>query len=290
MVVPYSPGGTTDYAARQLAQKLAEITGTAFVVDNRSGASGTIGTQQAARAPADGATFLVTDTTYAMLPLMYAKLSWDHQSDLTHITNIIETPVIAIVPAQSPFQTLQELIAYAKANPGKLNFGSGGPASSTHLAAEMFNSAAQVSIAHIPYRGAGAALADVMAGRIDLLITASPTAIPPIQGARVRALAVSGNARSPMLPNVPSAAEAGQPDFQAQGWFALMAPAKTPQAIVTRIQQDVHTALTNADTQKTLAAQGSSASPSTPAELAEKIRTEAAMWQTVVSRRNLKNK
>jgi len=281
LVVPYSPGGTTDYAARQLAQKLSEATGTPFVVDNRSGASGTIGTQQVARADADGATFLVTDTTYAMLPLMYAKLPWNHQDDLVHITNIIETPVIAIVPEKSPFQTLQELIAYARANPGKLNFGSGGPASSTHLAAEIFQSAAQVSITHIPYRGAGAALTDVMAGQIDLLITASPTAIGPIKGARVRALAVTGSERLAVLPEVPTFAQAGLPGYEVVNWFGVAAPKGIAAEIAETFNRLTAQVMQDPAMRATLQQQGAAYKPMNVQQTGTYVQREIARWAAV---------
>jgi len=281
LVVPYSPGGTTDYAARQLAQKLSEATGTPFVVDNRSGASGTIGTQAVARADADGTTFLVTDTTYAMLPLMYTKLPWNHEEDLVHITNIIETPVIAIVPEKSPFQTLQALIAYARANPGKLNFGSGGPASSTHLAAEMFQSAAQVSITHIPYRGAGAALTDVMAGQIDLLITASPTAIGPIKGARVRALAVTGSARLAVLPDVPTFAEAGLPGYEVVNWFGVAAPKGIPTGIAEKFNRLTTQAMQDPAVRANLQQQGAAYRPMDVPQTRAYVQREIARWAEV---------
>ena len=150
LVVPYSPGGTTDYAARQIAQKLTMQTGQSFIVENKAGGSGTIGTLEVVRSKPDGSTFLIDDTTYAMLPVQFAKLPWDQKTDLQQVTDIIQTPVVLIVPAASPFKTLQELIAFAKANPGKLNFGSGGAGSSTHLAGELFKSVADVSINHVP--------------------------------------------------------------------------------------------------------------------------------------------
>lgn len=283
-VVPYSPGGTTDYAARQLAQKLSQATGTPFVVDNKTGASGTIGTQEVVRAAPDGATFLVTDTTYTMLPLLFSKLAWNHQSDLIHVTNIIETPVVAIVPEQSPFKTLQELIAYARANPGKLNFGSGGPASSTHLAGEVFKSDAKVSITHIPYRGAGAALADVMAGQIDFLITAAPTAIPPVKGARVRALAVTGDRRLAALPDVPTFAEAGLPSYKVVNWFGLAAPKGTPATITEKLNQLTAQVMADPTVQANLMQQGAAYKPMNVQQVGAYVHREIALWAEVGKR------
>ncbi|MFJ3461339.1 Bug family tripartite tricarboxylate transporter substrate binding protein [Achromobacter spanius] len=287
-VVPYAPGGTTDYAARQLAQKLSEATGTPFVVENKSGASGTIGTLDVVRSTPDGSTFLVTDTTYSMLPLLFAKLPWNHQQDLVHVSNIIEAPVVAIVPEKSPFKTLNELIAYAKANPGKLNFGSGGPASSTHLAGEVFKDDAKVSLTHVPYRGAGAALTDLMAGQIDLLITAAPTAIPPVKGARARALAVTGDKRLTALPDVPTFAEAGLPEYKVVNWFGVAAPKGTPPDIIEKLNRLTAEVMANPKLQATLQEQGAAYKKMSAEETAAYVNRENAQWAAVGKRVDIK--
>lgn len=256
LVVPYSPGGTTDYAARQVAQKLSEATGKTFVVDNKTGASGTIATQEVVRSTPDGSTFLVTDTTYTMLPLLFSKLPWDYRTGLVHVTEIIETPLVLLVPEKSPFKTMEALIAHARANPGKLNFGSGGQASSTHLGAELFANNARIALNHIPYRGAGAALTDLMAGQIDVLVTAAPTAVPPVQGQRVRALAVSGEKRLLALPDVPTFTEAGLPTFKAVNWFGLAAPKGTPKNIIDTMNRLVNQVMSDPAMQETMGRQG----------------------------------
>lgn len=288
LVVPYSPGGTTDYAGRQVAQRLSELTGKTFIVDNKTGASGTIGTLDVARSPADGSTFLVTDTTYTMLPLLFAKLPWDHRSDLVHVAEIIETPLVLIVPATSPFKTLDALIRHAQANPGKLNFGSGGQASSTHLAAEVFKNEAKVALTHIPYRGAGAALADVMAGQIDVLITAAPTAIPPVQGGRVRALAVSGESRLDALPEVPTFAQAGLPSYQVLNWFGLAAPKGTPDAIVQEMNRLVGQVMNDPAMRNQMNAQGARHRDMTAAQFGEYVNQQVTLWADVGKRVNIK--
>lgn len=287
-IVPYSPGGTTDYAARQVAQRLGEQTGKSFIVENKAGASGLLGTQEVVRSTPDGSTFLVNDTTYAMLPSLFAKLPWDHKSDLIPVTTLVQTPVVLIVPAASPFKTAQELMAYARANPGKLNFGSGGPGSSTHLSAEVFKAEGKLFITHIPYRGAGAALADVMSGQIDLLITAAPTAVPPVKGGRVRALAVSGTQRVPALPGVPTFAEAGLPGYQVVNWFGLAAPKGTPRAIVERLHAEVQKALAEPRLREALAAQGAAPGGLAPAAFESFVQQEVALWSAVAKRANVK--
>jgi len=288
MVVPYSPGGTTDYAARQVAQKLSEITGKSFVVENKSGASGTIATQDVVRSKPDGNTFLVTDTTYAMLPLQFAKLPWDYDSDLIHVAEIIETPLVLVVPEKSPFKTLGDLIAYAKKNPEKLDFGSGGSASSTHLGAALFAAEADVKMTHIPYRGAGAALADVMAGQIDLLVTAAPTAIPPVQGGRVRALAVTGSRRLASLPDVPTFTEAGLPSFQAINWFALAAPKGTPEAIVEKMNRLVNQVMDDPTMQKNMTNQGASHRSVDVKSFGDYVQQQVKFWADIGQRVGIK--
>lgn len=288
LVVPYSPGGTTDYAARQVAQKLSEATGKTFIVDNKTGASGTIGTQEVVRSAPDGSAFLVTDTTYTMLPLLFSKLPWDYKNDLIHVSEIIETPLVLLVPEKSPFKTMADLIAYARANPGKLNFGSGGQASSTHLGAEVFKSEAGITLSHIPYRGAGAALTDVMAGQIDLLITAAPTAIPPVQGGRVRALAVSGEKRLDALPDVPTFAQAGLPSYQVLNWFGLAAPKGTPPAIIEKMNQLVTQVMNEPAMQANMARQGAQHRTMSVAQFGDYVQSQVMLWADVGKRVGIK--
>lgn len=288
LVVPYSPGGTTDYAARQVAQKLSEATGKTFIVENKTGASGTIATQEVVRSAPDGSTFLVTDTTYTMLPLLFSKLPWDYRNDLVHVSEIIETPLVLLVPEKSPFKTMGDLIAHARANPGKLNFGSGGQASSTHLAAEVFKSEAGVSLTHVPYRGAGAALADVMAGQIDLLITAAPTAIPPVQGGRVRALAVTGDERLRTLPDVPTFGEAGLASYQVLNWFGLAAPKGTPAPIVEKMNRLVAQVMQEPAMRDNMARQGAQYRPMSVGQFGDYVRQQEILWAEVGKRVGIK--
>ncbi len=281
IVVPYAPGGTTDFAARQIAQKLTEQTGKSFFVENKTGASGTIGSNFVAKAAPDGNTFLTNDTTYAMLPSQFAKLPWDHANDLIPVTTIALTPVVLIVPEASPYKTLHDLIDFAQKNPGKLNFGSGGNGSSTHLAAEVFKKEGKLFITHIPYKGAGDAMMGAMAGQVDVLITASPTAIPVVKGGKVRALAVTGDKRLPSLPNVPTFKEAGMPGFTVTNWFGIAAPKGTPIDIIAKFQSEVKKAMMEPALQDRFAQQGALPGGIPSAEFAAMIKRDTANWGAI---------
>ncbi|SOY58493.1 conserved exported hypothetical protein [Cupriavidus taiwanensis] len=288
IVVPYSAGGTTDFVARQVAQKLTEATGKSFFVENKPGASGTIGTVQVARAAPDGYTLLANDTTYTMLPSLFKSLPWDHEKDLVPVTTIAQTPVILIVPAGSQFKTLQQLMDFARKNPGKLNFGSGGAGSSTHLSAEVFEKSSGTTLSHIPYKGAGEALLGLISGNVDLLITATPTAVPQIKGGKARALAVTGSARVPALADVPTFSEAGLKDYSVVNWFGLAAPKGTPPEIVSRLQSEVRKSVNSTDVNERLASMGAQPGGISPAEFASRIKQDTASWTQVAKAANVK--
>lgn len=278
LVVPYAAGGTTDYAGRQVAQKLTELLGQSFFVENKAGGSGTIGTQMVVRSAADGATFLVNDTAYTMLPALFAKLPWNHATDLVPVTTLVQTPVILVVPSGSPFKTLQDFLAHARQQPGKLNFGSGGTGSSAHLQVELFNKEAGISVTHVPYKGAGEAMLGLMAGQVDMLISATPTAIPQVRSGKVRALAVTGNARLAALSDVPTFAEAGVKGYGVMNWFGLAAPKGTPAPIIERMQKSVVQALADPALRARLADQGAQPGGMASTEFAKLIRSETQQW------------
>lgn len=281
LVVPYAPGGTTDFAARLIAEKLTQQTGKSFFVENKAGASGTIGSAQVAKSAPDGSSFLVNDTTYAMLPALFSKLPWDHAADLLPVTTIAVTPVVLVVAANSPFKTAQELIAQARTQPGKLNFDSGGNGSSTHLAAEVFKKEGKLFITHIPYKGAGDAMVGLLGNQVDLLITAAPTAVPQVQGGKVRALAVSGKQRLASLPGVPTFQEAGLAGYTVSNWFGLAAPKGTPKETVDKLQAEVAKALTDSKLRERLSAMGAEPGGMTPAEFASFVRNETRLWTDI---------
>lgn len=288
IVVPYAAGGTTDFAARQVAQKLTEQTGQSFFVENKTGASGTIGSNFVAKSAPDGNTLLTNDTTYAMLPAIFKKLPWDHATDLTPVTTLAITPVVLVVPAQSPFKTVADLIAHAKSHPGQLNFGSGGAGSSTHLAGEVFKKEAQVFMTHIPYKGAGDAMLALMGNQVDVLITASPTAIPVVKGGKVRALATTGDKRLGGLPAVPTFKEAGLPGFTVVNWFGLAAPKGTPAPIVQKLQQEVAKAMTDPALLERLSQQGAQPGGLPSAEFAALVKKEVAAWSAIAQSAGVK--
>lgn len=280
-VVPYAPGGTTDFSARLVAEALGQQTGKSFYVENKAGASGTIGTSQVARSAPDGTTFLVNDTTYAMLPSLFAKLPWDYANDLVPVTTLAVTPVVLVVPANSPFKTAQELIDYARKNPGKLNFGSGGNGSSTHLSAEVLKKEGKFSLTHIPYKGAGDAMVGLLGNQVDLLITAAPTAVPQVQGGKVRALAVTGDKPLPSLPNVPTFKDVGLPGYTVTNWFGLAAPKGTPKAIVDQLQGEVKKAMSNPKVLERLGAMGASPGGIPSVEFAGFVQKETKLWTDI---------
>lgn len=280
-VVPYAPGGTTDFAARLIADRLTQQTGKSFFVENKAGGSGTIGTSQVAKSVPDGTTFLVNDTTYAMLPALFAKLPWDHASDLVPVTTLAATPVVLVVAANSPFKTAQELFDYARKNPGKLNFGSGGNGSSTHLAAEVLKKEGKLFITHIPYKGAGDAMVGLLGNQVELLITAAPTAVPQVQGGKVRALAVTGDKPMGNLPGVPTFKTVGLPGYAVTNWFGLAAPKGTPKEIVEKLQVEVKKALADPKVMERLNALGASPGGIPSAEFAAFIQKETKAWTDV---------
>jgi tripartite-type tricarboxylate transporter receptor subunit TctC len=278
IIVPYSPGGTVDFSARQIGNKLSEQLGKPFIVENKVGASGTIGDAFVAKAAPDGYTLLANDTTYAMLPAMFKSLPWDHANDLVPVTTILTTPVVLVVPAASPFKTAQELVEFARRNPGKLNFGSGGVGSSTHLNAELFRNEAKIDIAHIPYKGAGDAMTGIISNQVDLLITASPTGMGQIKGGKVRALALTGARRSPAFPDVPTFGEIGLPGYTVTGWFGLAVPKGTPPEIVNRIHAETVKALADPGLRERIQQQGAEPGGMPPEQYAKFVREETVRW------------
>ncbi|HEY4370840.1 MAG TPA: tripartite tricarboxylate transporter substrate binding protein [Burkholderiales bacterium] len=289
IIVPFAAGGASDFYSRIVAQKITEQTGKTIVVENRTGAGGRIAFEYAAHAPNDGSVVALIDATYAMLPGLFDKrLPWDINSDLVPAAMITQTPFVIIVPTKSKYQTLMDLINDAKARPGKLNFGSAGVGSVNHIVTERFRSDAKITITHIPYRGMSEASVALQAGELDLIIAASPTALGPIQGGKVRALAVTTAKRSAALPNVPTASEAGVPPYITTNWFGWAVPKGTSKEFIQTLHEDVVKAVNSPDVRDRLAAQGAEPSNFTTEDFARFLREDTKRWTDVIKANNIK--
>lgn len=283
LVIPFTPGGATDILGRMVAQDLGKALGVSIVVENRPGAGGNIGAEIVAKSPADGYTILMcTISTQAINPSLYPKLSFDPNKDLTPVTLFATVPNVLVVHPSVPANSVTELIALAKSRPGKLNFGSSGNGTSIHLSGELFKSMTGTFMTHIPYRGSAPAIADLMAGQLDLMFDNLPSAISHIRSGKLRALGVTSPKRSPSLPDLPTIAEAGVPGFDATSWFGVMAPAGTPAAIVGRMQQILARGLATPESRERLLGLGAEGVGNTPEVFGQFVRTEAAKWANLV--------
>ena len=285
IIVPFSAGGASDTYARIAAVKITEQTGRTIVVENRTGAGGRIAWEAAAKAAPDGATVALIDATYAMLPGLFGKLPWE--SDLVPAALLCQTPFVITVNAGSTWKTLGDLIAEARARPGKLNFGSSGLGGVNHVVSELFKANARVDIAHIPYKGMSDASVALQAGQIDLIVTASPTALGPIRGGKARGLAVSTPARSPALPDVPTAREQGV-DYVATNWFGFAFPKGTPAEAVAALHGQVVRALGAPDVREKLLATGAEPSALSPEEFARFVQEDTRRWTELIRSTGIK--
>ena len=287
IVVPFAAGGATDVVARLLAQKLAEPWGQQVIVENRAGAGGNIGADVVAKSPNDGYTLLMTSGSIVTAnPHMYKSMSFDAAKDLVPITNVATGPQVIAVAANSPAKDLKDFIANAKANPKKVNFGSAGVGTQTHLAAENFAHSAGIDLTHVPYKGESAAITDLMGGQIQMATPNLGGAMGQIQSGKLRALAVTSRERHPSLPDVPAAAEI-IPGFENAGWFGLMAPAGTPREVIEKVQRDSARILKSEEFKAALAKQGMVPVGNSPSDFANAIREESARWAKVIKDRGL---
>jgi tripartite-type tricarboxylate transporter receptor subunit TctC len=280
--VPFSAGGASDTYSRLAALKITEQTGRPVVVENRTGAGGRISWEAVARSAPDGTTAGLIDATYAMLPGLFDKLPWDVAGDLVPAAMVCQTPFVITVSAQSKLTTLAELIAEARARPGKLNFGSSGIGGVNHVVSELFLHDARVNLTHIPYKGMSDAVVALQAGQIDLIVTASPTALGPVKGGKARALAVSTAQRSAAFPGVPTAAESGVPDYVVTNWFGFAFPKGTPRETIDALQRDVQRALASPDVREKLAAQGAEPSSFSPEEFSRFLKEDTRRWTALI--------
>lgn len=288
IVVPYAVGGTTDIVARLAANQVANGLGQPFVVDNKVGGGGLIGWGTVARAAPDGYTVLTTEMSFTIAPGLLPKMPFDAQKDFSHIITAASAPHVLVVNPGLPVKTVQDFIALAKAKPGTMNYGSGGNGTNTHLGGELFKTAAGIDLVHIPYKGAGAVLTDLMAGQVQALVTSLPTALPHIRSGKLRPLVVTSEARSPLLPDVPSAKEAKLPSFVMDFWVGFAAPAGTPQPVVDKLNQAFVAALNSDDGKRRLAEQGLTPVANTPAQASQLAASETKRWAAVVKSANIK--
>jgi tripartite-type tricarboxylate transporter receptor subunit TctC len=283
VIVPFPAGGGTDAFARPLAAQLSKQMGKQFVIENHGGAGGTVGASIASKAAPDGYTVFIGGAHHAIAPSFYKKLDYDIERDFIPVTVIAEPPqVVVINPKRVPANTLQELIAYAKKNPGKLNYGSAGNGSSHHLAGELFKLQTKTDLAHVPYKGAGPALSDLIAGQIDLDFDGLGSSAQHIRAGRIKALAVASTKRSPAFPNVPTAAEAGVPNYEVSTWYAMWVPKGTPKEIVDKLYVETQKALNTPELKEIWLNNGSDTPAYTQQEFARFERAEIKRWAQVV--------
>lgn len=288
LVVPFPPAGVADILGRMLSQRLATPYGQSIVVDNRPGASGHLGAQLVAKAPPDGYTLMVGTIGIHAAYASYSKLTYSPASELQPVLILGEAPNIVLVPASSPFKTFPELLAFAKANPGKLNYASAGPGSSVHMVTALFELESGAKMNHVPYKGSGPALIDLIGGQVDLMFDNMSSSVPHIQSGKLRALAVTSAKRNAILPNVPTIAESGVPAYAGTSWWTLAAPAGTPPAVIDKLNRDVLRAVAAPDAQKQLAALGVTITPNTPAEAQAYFKSETLKWGRVIEAAKLK--
>ena len=288
LIVPYPPGGFTDVTARLIGQKLQERLGQTVLVDNKAGANGTIGVADLARAAPDGHTFAIVIAAHAANPSLYSRLPYDTRNDLAAVSLIGVSPLVAAVNKDAPFKNAQELVAYAKRNPGKVSFGSSGNGAAAHLTTELLKSLTQTDMVHIPYKGAAAALQDLMGGQIHLLFDAASGLINPGKTGQVRLIGVAAERRLPMLPEVPTFIEQGIAGFTGSTWAGLLAPARTPPAIVKQVSEEVSRIVRLDDVKSRLEGMGTLPAGSTPEEFAAFIDAETAKWGKVIREAKVK--
>jgi len=283
----FAPGGSTDIVGRLITQKLADSLGQPFVVENRPGASGIVATDMVAKAPPDGHIILIVPLTFTVNPSLY-KLPYDPVKDLIPVTLVASATLMLVVHPSVPAKSAAEFIAHAKANPGKLHFGSGGVGSTPHLASEMLKTMAGIQATHVPYKGGGPALADLVGGQIQFMVENIPSTLPYVTAGKLRALAVTDLRRSQVLPDLPTLDESGLKGYQIVGWNGLFLPAGTPPAIVNKLHAEVVKALALADVKERLATMGFEGVGDTPPHFAAFVKAEIAKWAKVVKDANIK--
>lgn len=284
IIVGFTPGGTADGVARILAQELGARMGQTFVVENKAGANGNLATSFVASAPADGYTIFFTSIGHAVNPSLYKEAKYDPVKDFTPIGQVLAAPNVLVVPGNSPFNTLKDMIGYAKANPGKLTFASSGVGASVHLSGELFKDQAAVDLLHIPYKGTGSLMPDLLSGTVSMAFPNLPSALPLIKSGKLKALGVTTAHRSDAAPQIPTIAEAGVPGYDMSTWYGLVGPARLPAEIVKRFNDELQAVLRDPEVRNKLLAQGVDPVGGTPQEFAAFLAREAAKWAGTLKR------
>lgn len=288
MIVPFPPGGSNDIIARQLASQMSERIGKQFVVDNRGGAGGIVGTEIVAKSPPDGYNLLVISVAFPMGAAVYAKLPYDPAKSFTPVALLGTGPNVLSVHPSLPVKTMKELLALAKARPGHLQYASAGVGTFQHLSAELFKSLAKVDIVHVPYKGGGPATIDTLAGQVHMTIGSLIQVLPHFRTGRLRPIATGGAKRATTLPDIPTIAEAGVPGYEANNWWGILAPAGTPDAIIKKVNAEANAVMSLADTKKRLSAEGVETLAITPEQFGKHIAAEMAKWAKVTKDANIR--
>jgi tripartite-type tricarboxylate transporter receptor subunit TctC len=288
IVTPFGPGGGTDIFARMIAQRLSETMGQQFIVENRPGAGSTLGTEHVAKAAPDGYTFLMTSASFSFSPGLYPKLRYDPINDFTRVSQVVQVPHVIVVLPSLPAKDLRSLVKLAQARPGEVLYASSGPGSAMHLAGALFAAVTKTQLTHVPYKGGGATATAVLGGEATTAFNTIETVLPLIRAKRLRPLAVSTRERAPALPDVPTAMEAGYKDYEAIGWFGLMAPAGTPPEIVEQLSAEVAKAMATRALRDRSTEQGAKPLGTTPAEFEAFVRKEVVRWTRIIQQAGIK--
>ena len=282
LIVPYAPGGGTGITARMVAQPLAEKLGQPVVIDHKPGAGTMLGTELAAKAPADGYTLLLAAAPHVINPALVKQIKYDALRDFTPVTMAIAFPYVITIHPSLPPQSIRELTVYAKANPGKLTYGSSGIGSTNHLAGELFSRMAGIELTHVPYKGGGPALSDALGGHVAMLFGTVLETLPQVRNGKLRGLAVSSGTRAAIAPELPTVAESGVPGYDVSGWYAFLAPAGTPRPIVAKLNEEITRILATPAVRERLLSLGAEPKPATPERSREFISAELARWDKLI--------
>jgi tripartite-type tricarboxylate transporter receptor subunit TctC len=288
IVSPYPPGGGTDILSRTIGQKLNERLGQPVVVDNRAGANGTLGAALVAKAPPDGQTMLIVPAGYAANPALYKSLPYDQARDLAPVSHLASGPLVLVVHPALPVRSVKDLIALAKSRPGEINVGSAGNGSLPHLCAELFNAEGKVKLTHIPYKGSGTAIVDVMSGRVPVYFMNVLQSLPLIKSGKLRALGVTSPQRTAIAPQLPAIAEAGLPGFDMTNWYGMLVPAATPRDVINKLQQETARVLNLPELKERLAGEGMTVVASTPEQFAAFLARETAKYNRIIQAAGIK--